>query len=73
VIASSGGLKKRKLARSDAGILTHPLFGDRDHWYDQHVTPGWFTRPCEDAAPRVRQEVIDALDNVAANAASKGA
>jgi hypothetical protein len=66
------GTKKRKLRRLDTGILTHPLFGDREHWYDQPVTPGWFTRPAEDDAPRVREAIIRALDDVAAQAASKG-
>src|SRR6266702_8889959 len=27
--------KARKLRNLDAGRLTHPLFGDREHWYTQ--------------------------------------
>jgi hypothetical protein len=67
--------KKRKLRRLDAGLLTHPLFGDREHWYTQgipSVRPGWFTRPAEAAVPRVREKILAALDDVATQAARKG-
>jgi hypothetical protein len=64
--------KKRKLQQLDAGELQHPLFGDRTKWYPkghpQPVTPGWFTLPCEDAAPRVRDGLEQALKDVAAKA-----
>ena len=68
--ARSGG---RKLRRLDGGLLTHPLWGDREHWYTQHVEAGWFTGPAQDAAPQVRAELERALEDVAARAASKGA
>jgi len=69
--------KGRKLRRLDAGLLTHPLFGDREHWYTQAggagtgpgMHSGWFTSPCEDAAPRVRDGLEQALGDVAARAA----
>jgi hypothetical protein len=67
---SRGGV--RKLRNLDRGLLTHPLFGDREHWYTQEmpsVRPGWFTGPCQDAAPRVRAELEKALADVAAKAA----
>lgn len=73
VTASTRSEKKRKLRKLDAGLLTHPLFGDREHWYTQDVQPGWFRRPCEAAVPRVREEILRALDDVATQAASKGA
>jgi len=61
--------QSRRLRRLDAGQLTHPLWGDREHWYTQQVEPGWFTGPCQDAEPRVRAELEKALDDVAAKAA----
>jgi hypothetical protein len=66
--------KARKLKRLDAGLLTHPLFGDREHWYTQEglaqgLLPGWFTDPCEAAGPRVRAELEQALKDVGAKAA----
>lgn len=62
----------RKLRRLDSGLISHPLFGDREHWYTQRVEPGWFTGPAQDATPRVRDEIEKALEDVAAKAASKG-
>jgi uncharacterized protein YbjT (DUF2867 family) len=61
--------KARKLKNLDEGRLTHPVFGDREHWETQAVQPGWFTGPAEEAAPRVRAELEQALRDVAAKAA----
>ena len=64
----------RKLRRLDAGLLTHPLFGDREHWYTQEepsVTPGWFTGPAEAVGPRVRAGIEQALDDVSNRAEGK--
>jgi hypothetical protein len=72
VLASTSGIKKRKLRQLDDGFLFHPLYGDRRHWYEQRVTPGWFTGPVEDAAPQVRDAIEAALDDVAEKAARKG-
>ena len=63
--------KGRKLRRLDAGLLTHPLWGNREHWYTQLVGPGWFTGPARDATPQVRREIERALEDTAAAAASK--
>lgn len=66
--------KARKLRYLDAGRLTHPLFGDREHWYTQEepsVQPGWFTGPAEAAGPRVRAGIEKALDDVANRAGGR--
>jgi len=73
VYAKAAG-KARRLKNLDEGRLTHPLFGNREHWYTQvgatqGVEPGWFTGPAEEAAPRVRAELEKALEDVAAKAA----
>jgi hypothetical protein len=73
--------KGRRLRRLDAGLLTHPLYGDRGHWYTQAggggtgpgMHSGWFTSPCEDAAPRVRGNLEQALENVSNRVTGKGA
>lgn len=64
VYARTRGEAKRKLRRLDDGVLWHPAWGDRKSWHEQQVTPGWFSRPCEDSAPRVRKGIIQALNNV---------
>jgi hypothetical protein len=73
--ASSG--RARKLRYLDEGRLTHPLFGDREHWYtqegaDKGVRPGWFTGPAEAAGPRVRTEIERALEDVSNRVTGKG-
>jgi hypothetical protein len=73
VYARPGGRKKRKLPRLDLGILWHPVFGDYLvprrlwEWAEQglpSVRPGFFSGPVEDAAPRVRADMIAAIDRV---------
>jgi hypothetical protein len=64
--------KSRRLRSLDAGELHHPLFGSREHWYAQEVTPGWFTGPAEAAGPRVRAGIERALEDVAAKAVKGG-
>lgn len=50
---------------TDAGNVRHPVFGNRQTWQDQKVTPGWFTEPLEAEAPKVQEAVIKALDDMA--------
>ena len=74
-VTGTGHGKARKLRNLDAGRLTHPLFGDREHWYTQEepsVRPGWFTGPAEAAGPRVRDGIEKALEDVAAKAVKGG-
>ena len=68
-----GAAGRRRLRRLDRGTLEHPLWGDRSRWFMQEVAPGWFTGPPEDAAPRVRAALEQALRDVAAKAEGKGA
>lgn len=57
------------LRRIDQGVLRHPVFKSekRPHpkWVNQKVTPGWFTKPTDDAAPDVRREIAKGMDRVA--------
>jgi len=68
ILASNSGSKARKLRRLDSGVLWHEVFGNRKVWREQAVTPGWFTRPCEEAAPEVRDAIDEVLREVAAKA-----
>ena len=65
------GGKARKLRDLDAGLLTHPVYGNREVWKTQHVEHGWFTGPAKAAGPRVRAGIERALEDVA-NKAVKG-
>ena len=67
--------KARKLRNLDEGRLTHPVYGNREHWSTQEepsVQPGWFTGPAEAGGPRVRAAIERALEDVAGKAV-KGA
>ena len=69
-LVGAGRTKKRKTRRLNEGYLTHPLFGDREHWYTQGphgggMRPGFFTDPVEKSAPRVKAAIIAAVEDVA--------
>jgi hypothetical protein len=73
VYARTTGEGKRKIGRLDDGILWHPTFGrfprgdPRNTWSEMrepHVRPGWWSDATEAAAPRARQEIEDALNDV---------
>jgi len=57
--------KDRDLASLNRGRLRHPLYGNRKHWYDQQVSPGWWDEPLLESAPQAREEIVKALDDVA--------
>lgn len=50
------------IKRMDKGRLRAPLFGNRDHWHEQRVPPGWFTEPMQRTAPAVRAGIQAALE-----------
>jgi hypothetical protein len=60
-----GTAERRRIRRLDAGVLAHPLWRNRRHWYEQPVEPGWFTGPAKADAPKVRAELEQALHDVA--------
>jgi len=73
VYARTTGDGKRRIGRLDSGVLWHPLFGryerrdPRNRWFEMtepHVRPGWWSGPVEDAAPRVRDEIQKAVDEM---------
>lgn len=49
----------------DAGRVRHPLFGDRKHWYEEAVTPGFFSGPVADATREVEAACMAALEEAA--------
>ena len=53
--------------RLDDGSVRHPTFGRKGpgEWHDERVTPGWFTKPLILDAPKVRDELDKAMDDVA--------
>lgn len=47
------------------GRLRHPLYGNREHWYDQTIPAGWFERPLTAMAPEVRAACQIAMHDTA--------
>jgi len=60
----------RRIQRLEQGILWHPLFGrfprgdPRNRWYEQGVTPGFFSGPADQVRGQVRGEIREALHEV---------
>ena len=61
-------MRMKSLKDIDAGRLRHPVFGNRDVWRQQSVTPGFFTGPIEDDVPRIRAAIVKAMERTAAEA-----
>lgn len=60
-IRARGRAHRRKLRQLDEGVLHHTLWGNRNHWYLQHVRPGFFSNAAERQAPAIRGQVLDAM------------
>ncbi len=60
----------RKIRQREAGVITHPVFGQgpRRSWrwsvQEAGMEPGFFTGPCERSAPQVRKAIIAAVRRV---------
>ena len=67
-IRAKGRQKRRKVRLLDEGLLNHPVFarGPRRTWdwvngQTGGMRPGFFTDPCEEATPEIREHVLKAL------------
>jgi hypothetical protein len=58
-----------QLASIDAGVVKHPVYGNRGVWVTQEVTGGWFTDPMFAG----RDEIVGALDVLLEDLATKAA
>jgi hypothetical protein len=66
-IAARGRASKRKVTQVNDGVLTHPLFGDREHWFAQlrGMRAGFFDDPCKRSGPQVREKILAAMHETA--------
>jgi hypothetical protein len=73
-IVAKGRVRKRKVARLEDGFISHPVFaqGPRRKWnwkggnlQTGGMKPGWFSDPCEKAAPDIREHVLEAMAETA--------
>lgn len=70
-VKAQGKREQRDIKSLDTGMLRHPLFGDRGHWYRQTVKPGFVADPVKWTKKRVIKGAEDAADKVA-NTIAKG-
>jgi hypothetical protein len=61
IVANPGAVNDP--GRIDRGRIKHPVFG-RGPWVLQDVMPGWFTKPMQAGAAKVRRELIKAMDDI---------
>lgn len=73
------GRRGTNLSRMDErGLVRHPVYADADkprqqwHWVTQRVPPGWFSKPLELDAPKIRQEIEDGIDRLADQLEARG-
>lgn len=59
IVATKG---KHDLFDADDGSISHPVFGHRDRWVSQRVTPGWFSMPLDKAVPAVTVALTAAVE-----------
>ena len=71
-VVAKGRVHKRKVALTEDGIINHPFFaqGPRRTWdwvngQTAGMKPGWFSDPCEDAVPDIREHVLEAMAETA--------
>jgi hypothetical protein len=60
-----GKAGRRDVSSLNRGRLRHPLYGNRRHWYSQRIRPGFWTVTLEADAPRVRRELVEAIQRIA--------
>ncbi|GEA79934.1 hypothetical protein [Cellulomonas uda] len=58
------------IAALDAGTVRHPIYGRRKTWVAQDITPGFFTKPIERDADKLRRLVTEKVSDAATRAAS---
>lgn len=58
------GSSEHDIAAMNAGIVRHPLYGNKRHWFEQAVRPRWWDEPTEEAAPLARVAIVDAMERV---------
>lgn len=57
---------KRNIRRPERGMVRHPLWGNREHWFTTPVNkPGWFSEPAEAGSDDARRELLEAMETIA--------
>jgi hypothetical protein len=65
-IKAMGRRVQRDVNARNLGSLRHKLFGDRNHWYDQAIRPGFVTDPVRASAEDIYRELENVAEGVRA-------
>ena len=69
VVIETSSDDRYDLQRMDKGQLWHPVYGHRGAWVDEAVTPGVITDPLKALEPKVRREIVRAIEQAGGRAA----
>ena len=58
-------IQRKRGAGLNAGRLRHPVFGNRSVWKEQAIAKGWFDKPIEDDAAKIRANLQQVMQDVA--------
>lgn len=64
VRAPTGRPKGRAVRELEVGTLRHPLFGNRNHWFAQHIRPGFASVPLRATRRHIIGEIDDELAQI---------
>lgn len=66
--------KGHDLAKTDLGMLRHPVYGNESVWVLQRIEPGWFSKSLDDGVvlTAMRKELIHVMDNIVRRIARGG-
>ena len=73
VRAPTIGRGGRKVRQRNAGVITHPLFGNRERWFTQTagMRAGFVDDPVGRAAPHVRDKILEAVHRITEKATGR--
>jgi hypothetical protein len=60
-----------EVKKMNAGMLRHPVYGNRKKWVSQTIKAGWFTDPIEADAPAIRAALGKVMADIAAKIEGK--
>ena len=64
-VYGDGRRERREVPALNRGRLRHPLYGNRNRWFDQRVRPGFVDRPADRLMPEAARQMRAVISYVA--------
>ena len=58
---AKGVTRRRHIRTIDRGTLRHPVYGNRERWINQRVTPGFWSDPMYDSSDEAFEQIQQAI------------